>query len=77
MARFSDRMTPEVVQVFWSAMARGEFVTADAAEAGAFGRRALGGWLPKEGYARGGFGSEGSLLDASRAGGGHGCSCWW
>jgi hypothetical protein len=27
VARFSDRMVPEVVQVFWAAMARGEFVT--------------------------------------------------
>ena len=24
MARFSDRMVPEVVQVFWAAMARGD-----------------------------------------------------
>jgi hypothetical protein len=29
-------------------MARGEFVTAAAAEAGAFGRRAPGGWLAKD-----------------------------
>jgi transposase, IS30 family len=36
MARFSDRMVPEVVQVFWAAMARGEFVTAAAAEAGTY-----------------------------------------
>jgi hypothetical protein len=43
MARFSDRMVPEVVQVFWAAMARAEFVTAAAAEAGTIGRRALGG----------------------------------
>ena len=36
MARFSDRMVPEMVQVFWTAMARGEFVTAAAAEAGTY-----------------------------------------
>jgi transposase, IS30 family len=35
MARFSDRMVPEVVQVFWAAIARGE-VTAAAAEAGTY-----------------------------------------
>jgi hypothetical protein len=34
IARFSDRMVAEVVQVFWAAMARGEFVTAARAEAG-------------------------------------------
>src|SRR5471030_1602667 len=36
MARFSDRMVPEVVQVFWAAIARGEFVTAAAAEVGTY-----------------------------------------
>jgi DNA-binding NarL/FixJ family response regulator len=36
MARCSDRMVPEVVQVFWAAIARGEFVTAAAAEAGTY-----------------------------------------
>ena len=36
MARFSDRMVPEMVQVFWAAIARGEFVTAAAAEAGTY-----------------------------------------
>jgi transposase, IS30 family len=36
MARFSDRMVPEVVQVFWAAIGRGEFVTAAAAEAGTY-----------------------------------------
>ena len=34
MAQFSGRMVAEVVQVFWAAMARGEFVTVAAAEAG-------------------------------------------
>lgn len=43
MAQFSDRMVPvgEVVQVFWAAMARGEFVTAAAAEAGTYRERGL------------------------------------
>jgi IS30 family transposase len=36
MARFSDRMIPEMVQAFWAAMARGEFVTAAVAEAGTY-----------------------------------------
>jgi DNA-binding NarL/FixJ family response regulator len=36
MARFSDRMIPEMVQAFWAALARGEFVTAAAAEAGTY-----------------------------------------
>ena len=34
MARFSDRMVAEVVQVFCAAMARGEFLTAAMAEVG-------------------------------------------
>ncbi len=36
MARFSDRMVTEVVQPFWAAMARGEFITDAAAEAGTY-----------------------------------------
>ena len=36
MARFSDRIVPEIVQVFWAAIARGEFVTAAAADAGTY-----------------------------------------
>jgi hypothetical protein len=34
MARFSDQMVTEVVQRFWAAMQRGEFITDAAAEAG-------------------------------------------
>ena len=34
--RFSYRMVPEVYQVFWAAMARGEFITDAAAEAGTY-----------------------------------------
>jgi DNA-binding NarL/FixJ family response regulator len=51
MARFSDRMVPEVVQVFWAAMARGEFVTAAAAEAGTY-REKGSRWLAAEGGIR-------------------------
>jgi transposase, IS30 family len=36
MARFSDRMVREMVQMFWAAIARGEFVTAAAAEVGTY-----------------------------------------
>ena len=36
MARFSERMVTEVVQQFWAAMARGEFITGAAAEAGTY-----------------------------------------
>ena len=50
MARFSERMVTEVVQVFWAAMARGGFITNAAAQAGAYRvkgarwLRAEGGW---------------------------------
>ena len=47
MARFSDRMVPEVVQVFWAAMARGEFVTATAAQAGTYREQGTR-WLAAE-----------------------------
>jgi hypothetical protein len=36
MAQFSERMVTEVVQQFWAAMARGEFITDAAAEAGTY-----------------------------------------
>jgi transposase-like protein len=51
MAQFSARMVPEVVQVFWAAMARGEFVTVAAAEAGTY--REMGTrWLAASGGVR-------------------------
>jgi hypothetical protein len=34
--RFSYRMVPEVYQLFWAAMARGEFITDAAVEAGTY-----------------------------------------
>ncbi len=36
MATFSDRMVPEVVQTFWAAMQRGEFITDAGAEAATY-----------------------------------------
>src|SRR5665213_2919267 len=51
MARFSDRMVPETVQVFWAAMARGEFVTVAAAEAGTYREKGTR-WLAAEGGIR-------------------------
>ncbi len=52
MARFSDRMVTEVEQRFWAAMARGEFITDAAAQAGTYARRALGGWPARAGCVR-------------------------
>jgi IS30 family transposase len=55
MARFSERMVTEVVQKFWAAMARGEFITGAAAEAGTYRvkgarwLRATGGVRPRRG----------------------------
>jgi hypothetical protein len=39
MARFSDGMVTEVVQRFWAAMQRGEFITDAAAEAGTYRKK--------------------------------------
>src|SRR5450759_4628354 len=51
MARFSDRMVTDVVQTFWAAMQRGEFITDAAAEAGTY--RVKGArWLAAEGGVR-------------------------
>jgi transposase, IS30 family len=44
MAPFSERMVTEVVQRFWAAMARGEFITDAAAEAGTYRVKGAG-WL--------------------------------
>jgi hypothetical protein len=68
MAQFSDRMVPEVVQVFCAAMARGEFITTAAAEVGTYQGHsvvACGGWCAPAPWSQ----SEGSLLDVLRAGG--------
>jgi len=49
--RFTDRMVPEVHQTFWAAMARGEFITDAAAEAGTYRRKGAG-WLAAAGGVR-------------------------
>jgi transposase, IS30 family len=55
MARFSDQMVTEVVQRFWAAMQRGEFITDAAAEAGTYRKKgarwlvAAGGVRPRRG----------------------------
>ncbi len=54
---FSDRMLPEVVQTFWAALQRGEFITDAAAEAGTYRKKgtrwaaAAGGVRPRRGRA--------------------------
>jgi hypothetical protein len=53
--RFSYCMVPEVYQLFWAAMARGEFITDAAVEAGTYGKQgtrwlvAAGGVRPRRG----------------------------
>ncbi len=51
MARFSDWMVTEVVQTFWAAMARGEFITDAAAEAGTYRKKGAR-WLASAGGVR-------------------------
>ena len=55
LVRFSYRMVPEVYQLFWAAMARGEFITDAAVEAGSYRKQgsrwlvAAGGVRPRRG----------------------------
>jgi hypothetical protein len=56
MAQFSERMVPEVVQVFWAAMARGEFITTAAAKVGTYRRKGCGGCVRRVVCARVGVG---------------------
>jgi IS30 family transposase len=51
MAQFSQRMVTEVEQQFWAAMARGEFITDAAAQAGTY-RMQGARWLRAEGGVR-------------------------
>jgi len=51
VARFSEVMVTEVVQRFWAAMARGEFITDAAAEAGTY-RKMGARWLAGAGGVR-------------------------
>jgi hypothetical protein len=51
MAQFSNRMVPELVQTFWTAIQRGELISDAAAEVGTY--REMGGrWLRAEGGVR-------------------------
>jgi hypothetical protein len=53
--RFSYRMVPEAYQLFWAGMARGEFITDAAVEAGTYRKQgtrwlvAAGGVRPRRG----------------------------
>jgi len=51
MAKFSDEMVAEVVQRFWAAMARGEFITDAATEAGTYRQKGAR-WLAAAGGVR-------------------------
>jgi IS30 family transposase len=51
MARFSDQTVTEVVQRFWAAMQRGEFITDAAAEAGTYRKKGAR-WLVAAGGVR-------------------------
>jgi hypothetical protein len=44
MVKFNDRMVTDVVQTFWAAMQRGEFITDAASEAGTYRQKGRG-WL--------------------------------
>ena len=50
--RFSYRMVPEVYQLFWAAMARGEFITDAAVEAGTYRKQGTRWWLRRVGFGR-------------------------
>jgi hypothetical protein len=43
MVKFNERMVTDVVQTFWAAMQRGEFITDAAAEAGTYRKKGRGG----------------------------------
>ena len=65
MARFSDQMVGEVVQRFWAAMARGEFITDAAAEAGTYRKKGAG--CGGRGQTASRAGSKGPVLVVLRA----------
>ena len=78
MARFSDQMVTEVVQRFWAAMARGEFITDAAAEAGTYRKKGAR-WAGRGGRGTSApwAGFEGSVSDVRRAGADRARACWW
>jgi len=51
MVKFNDRMVTNVVQTFWAAMQRGEFITDAAAEVGTYRQKGRG-WLRESGGVR-------------------------
>jgi IS30 family transposase len=51
MVSFNERMVTDVVQTFWAAMQRGEFITDAAAEAGTYRKKGAR-WLAAEGGVR-------------------------
>ena len=52
MARFVNAQVPEVVQPFWAAMQRGEFITDAARRWAPIASRARAGWPPAVACAR-------------------------
>jgi hypothetical protein len=44
MVKFNERMVTDVVQTFWAAMQRGEFITDAAAEAGTYRKKGARWW---------------------------------
>jgi IS30 family transposase len=55
MVSFSERIVTDVVQTFWAARQRGEFITDAAAEAGTYRKKDVLRWAGASG-ARGGRG---------------------
>ena len=51
MVKFNERMVTDVVQTFWAAVQRGEFITDAAAEAGTYRKKGAR-WLAAEGGVR-------------------------
>ena len=51
MVKFNERMVTDVVQTFWAAMQRGEFITDAAAEAGTYRKKGAR-WLAAKGGVR-------------------------
>ena len=52
MARFVNAQVPEVVQPFWAALQRGEFIADAAVHAGTYRKQGTAGWRPAAGCAR-------------------------
>jgi hypothetical protein len=59
-------MVPEVYQLFWAGMARGEFIGDAVVEAGTFASRVPGGWARQVGFGRRGRGLKGRCLTSAQ-----------